>query len=1239
MLDFVKIFEVPMTKAIKTILIAAAISLLASFPLYSASIEEFQTEEYYGSGGLDLVNAAEAYAKGYTGKGITIGINDHPINFEHECFVDKTGSKFVGSLNLEGIDWKEYYHGSHIAGIAAGSKNGKTMHGVAFDADVFNSNFSYDIGFVYCEDLGFSTFSSYSQIKTINNSWGFTDNSIDKLFNSDEIEYDISSKEVFKKIFDKIEAPEFLNNRDFGPLTPIGEVTKDRLLINSNCNDGFPETPIIQFLHWAKGKNLNNLISVTSALNSYGDNTHLVRNSDGTITGDFINAPFTNLAKYYEDSTLSAPGWNIYSSNPSDNNKYILRAGTSMSTPFVTGGAALVQQAFPYMNAKQIGDVLLSTANSNIKTDNSFVVINRKEEECDDNGNSVDVFYAKIFYLDGRTQSSEEQLENDLLTYVDHIKNDDKKGQDHKTRIEKAIDQGNISVYYQTPIQEFVGQGILDVGKAVSGPGALNARRLEKDNISSKYLTYGQKTAMYDVDTQGYDSCWDNDIKEIRAGKIAENNTEDDLKERYNYYNLNWISNDKADKWARIMTRAYVEEFNNRVEESGLEGLHVGLIKSGEGILKLNGNNTYQGPTVVTDGAIAINGSVAGDAYSEDNGIIMGKGTINGTLYNNNIAIAGDDGEGNLSMNALESKGTLTAVVNDEANTKFVVNGEANVDGSTVKVQGLLPGESYTVLTANSINGELANGKDNSSPVNVFMSEYAKVEDNTIKVVSEFSNELNAINNSGEAAQDITFTKRQQKVFGMIRNMYFNLMSDLPEGAASYRTSLRASTTPQQINQIMTMINLPAAQAGPALNAVINNAAAQSMSLVQRNSFVGDVLSSHFAERFRTNVGEDALKPLLEEGNKRGGDLTRENPDSMEQTSSQANSKNTPFFKGGCPQSGQGDFQENLRISKEVALPLVKSPLRLAAQATSPQGEALEPQAHNPSVTSSSVTLQSAKADSSPQVEPLDNAAWFKFTYNKGEMRDGARYRGRSGIIGYDLKLTDTKSFGLFFGQANNTLDGFEDAWAKNKIEENRFGLYSSKKNDEFSGYLFLDYGKVDNELNRNLTNLGFSTNVKYKGDLYEIGGEYKLTPNNQKNKSWKVYPYINLQFSKYKQDGYTEKDGGIYNHVVEGKSNNYAAGQLGLEFNFSNEKENYVLRLAGKRAFSGADPKLTFSFAGDMANKYELDNDQDKNHLLVSFKGERKISNNTLLSADFAMKRGSHDRDMKASLSFWKKL
>jgi autotransporter-associated beta strand protein len=1242
-----------MTKSTKTIIIAAALTMLATFPANSASIEEFQTEEYYASN-LDLINAAEAYAKGYTGKGITIGINDFPVNLEHESFADKTGSKYIGSLNLEGIDWKENSHGTHVSGIAVGSKNGKGMHGVAFDADLVSTYF-------LCESHDFPKFDSYSEIKTINNSWG-NKYSIDDfyLLYTSILDKDNISSEVVLNYLNSF-------NDDYKSITAIKEAaSKDRLLVCSNGNYGRDDAGSYRSIHWFNNKSINNLITVTAMLNSYSESEHLKRNSDGSITGDFINAPFSNLTKYCEDFTLTAPGWNIYSSYAADKKDYIFASGTSMAAPFVTGGAALVQQAFPYMNSKQIGDVLLSTANFNINITHPFNVIASWEYRYDENNNpiiddegySLTNSYAKIFYLDERTQITKEEIERDLKSYCLSIINDNIEGGSCAYTIFEAIQQGNISVYYQTPIQEFVGQGVLDVGKAVSGPGALNARRLEKANVSSKYLTDGQNTVMYDIDTKGYDSCWDNDIKEIRVGKLADNNTEEDLKERYNYYNLNWISNEDANNWQKATTKYYVEEFNDRVDKSGLEGLHVGLLKSGKGVLKLNGNNTYQGPTVVTDGSIAINGSVAGDAYSENDGIIMGKGKINGTLYNNNIAIAGDNGVGNLTMGGLESKGKLVSVLNNGDNTKFVVDGKAKIDGSTVVVAGLLPGESCTVLKADSITGELANSQGNTAGTTAFLKEYAKIENNEVKYVYDLNPNFAGV------------TAKQAKAFDAIKRMYLKLISEYNGESASSkknsskenlqisrhpsvrhssdtspqvealedinsdnsneaqsisRGSYRAATTPQQMAQILTFINLPAAQAGPALNAVINNAAAQSMTLVQRNSMTGDILSSHFADRFCSNTGEDALKPSLEGGNKRQatggccaserqdgkrvveGDLTRVNSDSKKQTSAQGNRDWIATQSSTARNDDNDSGVSNTLSLNKISTNSVTTPT-CQRQATSPQGEALE------------------------------NGAWFKFVYNKGEMRDGARYRGRSGIIGYDLKLTDTKSFGLFFGHGNNTLDGFEDTWAKNKIEENKFGIYASRKSDKASGFLYFDYGKVDNELNRTLTNLNLSTNVKYKGDLFEIGGEYKLTPKNQKNKTWKVYPYVNLQFSRYKQDGYHENGGGIFNQVVQSKTNNYAAGQLGLEFNFSNEKENYVLRLAGKSAFSGEDPKPEFSFEGDMGNRYELDNDQDKNHLLVSFKGERKISTDTLLSAEFSMQRGSHDRDMKASLSFWKR-
>ena len=56
----------------------------------AASAEDFRDAEYFGSDGLDLVNAADAYAKGFTGKGVTIGVLDQPINFLHPKFSAKT---------------------------------------------------------------------------------------------------------------------------------------------------------------------------------------------------------------------------------------------------------------------------------------------------------------------------------------------------------------------------------------------------------------------------------------------------------------------------------------------------------------------------------------------------------------------------------------------------------------------------------------------------------------------------------------------------------------------------------------------------------------------------------------------------------------------------------------------------------------------------------------------------------------------------------------------------------------------------------------------------------------------------------------------------------------------------------------------------------------------------------------------------------------------------------------------
>ena len=109
-----------------------------------AAAENFRDAEYFGSDGLDLINAAAAYEKFFTGKGIAIGVLDQPVNFLHPKFTAKSFSAIIRDSQMKdgttGVyDWKVIFHGTHVAGISAASRDGKVMHGVAFDAEVLNA--------------------------------------------------------------------------------------------------------------------------------------------------------------------------------------------------------------------------------------------------------------------------------------------------------------------------------------------------------------------------------------------------------------------------------------------------------------------------------------------------------------------------------------------------------------------------------------------------------------------------------------------------------------------------------------------------------------------------------------------------------------------------------------------------------------------------------------------------------------------------------------------------------------------------------------------------------------------------------------------------------------------------------------------------------------------------------------------------------------------------------------------
>lgn len=1117
-------------KTNKKLLSLIVLSLLLAKPynVFAAGADSFRTDEYkaMGENVLDLINAAGAYAQGYTGKGVTVGVTDVGIvNFSHPEFSGKTGSGVVFD-GLESSDvpltWEELNHPTHVAGIAAADKNGFGMHGVAYDADIASSSIYYFGERIEVSSSFYDNYLTNPDIKIINNSWNDYNNYLSN----------VQNEEDFKEII------EYLQN-DGSVIEIEKAVINDKLLVFSAGNDGKLAAGFennLDVLTSDKAFN-DNIITVTAAkANSFTKND----NGGFNVKSDAI-AIFSNLAMYNEDTTLSAPGWYINSANAdfaASGEYYYSEPGTSMAAPMVTGVGALVQQAFPYLSGKQIGDVLLSTANSNITNSSGYFMTSQYGK--DDKGEAY--AYVNVYYM-GSGVKNDEEIKDDVLkyyknnpesgswiTYFDAIYDTFYSVSGNKWWLENALNKENgaileVNAYYNVPLDVIFGQGIVDAGKAVNGLGAINVRRLDKSDISENYTVQGrsEKQALYKVDTQGYNSTWSNNIGEIRAGYIAKNpldnpfETDDttgnydetadkfagltDLHDRWVFYTTNSFD-ESGENW---MTKYYMDQYNQQVAASGLAGLHAGLYKTGEGILALTGNNTYKGASIAAGGTLQIDGSVAGDAYSEGAGTIAGSGIINGSLYNNGAVEAGSwgavtDKDGNalkLTVNGKLDGNGVIAVNTDGINyAQISVTGTADVSNMSLKAGAFAaPGVTGTILTV------------------------GKNDDNSILKTLAITDTENSITGAESLNTDFS---------GMLNGKVTNTGTKL---------------------ELTTSISN---------NAGINGARFNAFNSLYNN-------------------------------------LTKAEQQEMQRLYALDN---------GSLNNAVNELSQSESMHMELARDAIQN--RDVRQAVSRQ-----------------------------QHLDRDEGLWAITGKNWGETDGGITRHSYNLTLGKDFYNSDNAYAGALFAYSDNSIGGNN---ADGEYKNYSLGIYGGSKNSPGTVTGYVSYGVQDNELTRHLgsafshSGMGSKLESDYNSSVIGVGAKYAYDLHYGKE-GWHVSPYAALDYAHHKQDSFTER-GSVYGVHSGGFSDNYLTGELGFDFNRTEDNGKYGFSLAYKRILDGDTLDADFAFAKGGNGFVVQSIDGSKNHIVASAYISTKLSDKWEIGGTLLHDWSSTDRDLSAAVN-----